>query len=197
MFKVFSNKSNYYCYQNKIILLLFLTTIISFSFASADHLYIPIYSPDITWKEANQKAIEQGGHLATIQDEEENNYVFSLIDNDIFWITDGRYGDKSFGPWIGGVRKPGSKSFNWVTGEPFTYSNWYKGEPGEKETYIQYMSSHNKRGNTWNDGDDHGKTYGYILEIDDSNKKSSNFLNLDLSNMDLTLVNIQRMFGLI
>ncbi|MFX0013826.1 MAG: lectin-like protein [Promethearchaeota archaeon] len=64
-----------------------------------------------TWSEAKALCESLGGHLVTIADLEENEFVANLAaDVDQFWI--GLTDELVEGQW------------QWVTGEPFTYSNW-------------------------------------------------------------------------
>ncbi len=60
---------------------------------------------------------EQGGHLVTISDAEENELVRRL------------FAGKTGSVWIGGDDLQTQGSFTWVTGEPFAYTNWQAGEP--------------------------------------------------------------------
>ncbi|MEE8451884.1 MAG: lectin-like protein, partial [Thermoguttaceae bacterium] len=83
----------------------------------------------ISWKAARDAAEQRGGYLATITSQEENDFVFSLIDDDVFW----RFDTYSAGPYIGGFQEDDSNEpaggWIWVTGEPFVYTNWELNEP--------------------------------------------------------------------
>jgi hypothetical protein len=108
------------------------------------------------WSMANAEAIAVGRHLATITSEEENDFVFSLIDDESWWTNGGTHG-----PWIGGVQPPGSDEpaggWTWVTGETFGFTAWFMNEPsntGDEEHLHFYdntgggvLSAH------WNDLD--------------------------------------------
>ena len=111
----------------------------------------------ITWEEANKAAQAMGGHLATITSAAENDYVYSLVANDDrFWY---KYGTDliGLGPWLGGYQPPGSPEpsggWRWVTGEPFTYSNWASGQPDNYrgEDYLHYWGAGTPKGSKWND----------------------------------------------
>lgn len=129
----------------------------------------------VTWSEANAAAVAAGGHLATIQSAAENQFVFNLVDVDIYWKAfNSGY---SWGPWLGGRQRAGSAEprggWEWVTGEPFEYTNWRAGEPsnetsaGFQENSLEYFSMPSgKRAPTWNDFYDHPslRLNGYVVE---------------------------------
>jgi len=72
------------------------------------------YIPEIvTWDTANMQCNRMGGHLVTISDAEENDFILNL----------GGAWDK----WIG-LRKIGG-SFTWVDRSPMNYANWGPGQP--------------------------------------------------------------------
>jgi hypothetical protein len=69
------------------------------------------------WNDAEAEAIVLGGHLAAISDANESAFVGALLDAlTLDWA------------WIG-LSRASSPSFEWVTGEPVGFTNWYPGEP--------------------------------------------------------------------
>jgi Lectin C-type domain len=68
----------------------------------------------IKWDTAKAKCQMRGGHLATIESSEENDFVSKMVEG------------KS-GVWIG-LYKP-TDAWRWVTTEKFVYSNWSPGQP--------------------------------------------------------------------
>ena len=66
------------------------------------------------WTAAEAEAITLGGHLVTINDQAENDFVFNtfanLHPNDDLWIG---FSDVT----VEGM-------FEWVSGEPVTFTNW-------------------------------------------------------------------------
>jgi hypothetical protein len=98
------------------------------------------------------------GHLATISDAVENDFVSALAPN---------------GGWIGGFQDLTSPSYSepgggwtWVTGEPFSFTNWGATEPNNtpaNEDVLELWSS-----GQWNDAPDQvsGFLVGYVVEYD-------------------------------
>ncbi len=74
----------------------------------------------LTWTAANVLAQSLGGHLATVGSAGEMSFLLSLSSSDSQCT--------GWGPWIGLVRNA-SGVWGWVTGEPFSYSNWQGSEP--------------------------------------------------------------------
>lgn len=64
---------------------------------------------------------ERGAHLATISSEAENKIAQKFVNNS---------------KWLGGAEDvasnvQGTGNYGWITEEPFTYSNWDRGEPNQ------------------------------------------------------------------
>ncbi len=78
-----------------------------------------------TWEDAHEKAQYLGGHLAIINSEEENHYLSNLI--------------TVRSAYIGLTDKEYEGTFEWVNGEPVTYSNWYPGQPNNYRGLQNYV----------------------------------------------------------
>jgi formylglycine-generating enzyme len=118
------------------------------------HLYEVVSVPGgITWDDAKVEAFASGGFLATITSQAENDFVFGLTDAPSYWRT-----GISCGPWLGGFQSSStsqpSTNWNWVTREPWSYTNWDTGQPndsgGKAENKLQYWKT-GTRASTWND----------------------------------------------
>ncbi len=75
---------------------------------------------------AQAACVKRGAHLASISSAAENKLARSLVN-----------GSK----WLGGLEdvplmSEGTDTYAWLTGEPFTYTNWGAGEPSGKETHC-------------------------------------------------------------
>ncbi len=109
------------------------------------------------WTEAENVAVSMGGHLVTINDEAENNWVVDTFNDYIDWGDTGRGG-----LWIGMNDILGNDVFEWVSGESITYENWSVDFPAfDSEDYCVIW---NKLGEerTWNNTlDDNWLDYGH------------------------------------
>jgi len=107
-----------------------------------------------TWYEAKDLAgslscLGIQGHLATITSAEEN-----------LWITNNLGGLPALdGRWLGGYQLPGSSEpdggWTWITDEPWDYTCWRSGEPGDQFDGEDFLSIHSylhPDGLPWNDG---------------------------------------------
>jgi Lectin C-type domain len=82
------------------------------------HWYSRTTSTD--WVSAEAEAVAAGGHLVTVNDPAENQWLQSFFPSNFFqWI--GLYQPTS-GPEPGG-------GWEWVDGDPSVYRNWNSGEP--------------------------------------------------------------------
>lgn len=154
---------------------------------------------DFTWPAAEKDAETRGGHLATITSADKWEQIVSQL---------GSLSTKNL--WIGGYQEEGAPEpgggWKWVTGEPFSYSNWGPGSPDNNDDINQRYIEVNWSGlggwppdpfGTWNDVAFNGawnrpvpyavpnSTLGYILEIPSQSVK-----NADLSAMELSLQRI-------
>ncbi len=112
--------------------------------------YYYVYEVDFvnSQAEATEYCKNQGGHLATITSQEENDFLYSYIAQEgyasaYFGLSD----TVSEGDWI------------WNSGEEVTYTNWHSGEPNSENPNEDYVMFYYKYlDGTWNDGDFGGKT---------------------------------------
>jgi len=102
-----------------------------------------VFAPEeMTWAEHNERAIAMGGHLACITSAEENEQVTKIS------------GGKTV--WIGGIRKgggngPGADHWYWSDGRPWSYTNWYPGEPNNMGGFENRVHLGLQAPGTWND----------------------------------------------
>jgi hypothetical protein len=93
------------------------------------------------WLEAQLSTfLGRPGYLATIQDATENDLVRHVTDH---YPTEAA-------KWIGGFEtRHLTQRWEWITEEPFAYTNWFPGEPnnsGGREDFLEMLL-----GGQWND----------------------------------------------
>lgn len=137
------------------------------------HAYEVVAVPGtISWDNARAGAQTLGGDLASITSAAENAFVFRLTDStDYWWDYDGHI---TMGPWLGGFQPLGSPEpgggWEWVTGEPFAYTNWAPAQPsntsGEDRLHFFVGEVGGLRGPTWNDVQNNGGALpkAYVVE---------------------------------
>jgi hypothetical protein len=112
------------------------------SFTNSDnqtHYYQVVYMPDgnLNWFQAAYLAADAGGYLASITSEQENQFIFDLVNDDkYFWrfpkYVEGQsqhnHYEITIGPFLGGYQPLGSVEpaggWSWLSGEAWNYSNW-------------------------------------------------------------------------
>ncbi len=114
--------------------------IVSFTNTNGDkHYYELIYLPDgnLNWYQAAFLADKAGGYLACVSSEEENTFLFDLVnDEKYFWkfpkYIPGRsranHYEIMIGPMLGGFKHDASvkpiEGWQWISGEKWEYTNW-------------------------------------------------------------------------
>jgi Lectin C-type domain/IPTL-CTERM motif len=108
------------------------------------------------WSQAESQAVAAGGHLVTINDVAENDWLRTFFPNPTTF-------------WIGLMQLPGSQEplggWVWVDGDPSAYRNWGHAEPNDfqgEDCGNFFPSSGN-----WNDNACF-KTYRGIIERETS-----------------------------
>ena len=130
------------------------------------------FKEDKTWTDSNAACMSRGGHLVTLTSEKEEQQVISLVESKGIDFV-----------WIGGYTSERDDGIfaHWVTGEKWSYDNWFPGEPshtdldGEPEFYLMLWKIKGEW--SWNDERDDlfssseavkkmsGKT-GYVCEYE-------------------------------
>ncbi len=99
-----------------------------------------------TWEQIEAEAVDAGGHLVTINDEAENNWIDANFPRPIEPIS--YY-------WIGLYQIPGSNEpadgWVWVSSEPVTYLNWGTYEPNNQSPGEDFAVITDSELNHWND----------------------------------------------
>ena len=134
-----------------------------------DSAYVIVEGP--TWEEAEANAIALGGHLVTINDAAENEWITNTL-------LAGRGGQdlelEAF--YIGITDQDQEGQWKWISGESSSYTNWYWDNPNgagdenygeiysENTGWVEYTGGLENMGK-WNDSpNNNGRSYG-IAEI--------------------------------
>lgn len=124
----------------------------------------------LTWAQMDQIAASEGGYLATITSDAENQFVFSLINAPEFFSGDGNNGA---GPALGGYQldnqPDAATGWVWETGEPWSFTSWAPGQPDLPfENRLHYWSgTQGVPAPTWNNVvADNSNIGGYVIERD-------------------------------
>lgn len=84
------------------------------------HCYFLAQGQGTSWQGMSDACTAAGAHLATITSAEEQAFVEPLVTGSDRWIGLSRQNSEPWG--------------DWVTGEPYSYTNWNNGEPNESST---------------------------------------------------------------
>ena len=109
-----------------------------------------------TWTSSEALAVTAGGHLVTIDDQAENDWI-----------------QANFGSLLGVVRRiwigfndmAVEGTFAWADGTPASFTNWNAGEPnnaGAGEDFAEFLGSIGK----WNDLADAGAGYSHLFIVE-------------------------------
>jgi streptogramin lyase len=127
-------------------------------------------SGNFSWTQADAAASAMSydgspGYLATVTSAAENEFLGSQFQSGL--------GDRGNVAWIGLTDVGHTNDWTWVTGEPFSYSNWAGGEPNNPgvEDWVGYWNVEAPAW-SWNNFllDDYapGVLYGFIVEFNPS-----------------------------
>lgn len=112
------------------------------------HLYYLL--TEDSWQNSEAEAVRRNGHLATIRDQAEQEWVFS---------TFGSVGGTNRSLWIGLREVDSEGNYQWASRETLTYSNWCCSEPNNyrsTESYVHMIKADNGFDvppGSWNDLD--------------------------------------------
>ena len=124
-----------------------------------NHIYL-FCDKEVTWYAAKQLCEFMGGHLVTITSEEENQFVHSLRGENRIWL--------------GATHASGS--WEWITGETFSYDKWASGEWNNATDNDEGSENYAEQAYwdaTWNDLPGYF-TRGFVCEIDRASTSVAN-----------------------
>jgi hypothetical protein len=97
------------------------------------------------WTNSEARAVKLGGHLATVRNQAEEDWLVK---------TFGNYGGQQRLLWIGLSDRAAKFHFTWSSGESVSYTAWAPREPnnaGHGEDYVAIYYARHKSGGKWND----------------------------------------------
>jgi RNA polymerase sigma factor (sigma-70 family) len=111
------------------------------------HIYILLRPA--TWEKSEAEAVALGGHLATIRNQAEEDWIFH---------TFGHYEGGQRLLWIGLNDLDKKFHFSWTSGESISYTDWGKYQPYSSklkgEDYVAIFYPNHDEANKWNDWND-------------------------------------------
>ena len=115
-------------------------------------------SGPITWEQAERRCEWKGGHLAVVESQAENDYLYAAMKQKGYENACFGYSDKET-----------EGSWKWVNGVQSAYTNWHSGEPNHQNGNEHYAMFYQKFDDgTWNDGNGLiDADCAYICEWDD------------------------------
>ena len=119
------------------------------------HTYL-LTSGNLTWSAAEAEAQAVGGHLVTINDQAEQDWLQTTFAQD---------------PWIGLNDVATKGTWLWSSGQPVSYTNWSYGQPYQGTDYdYAYMASNDGQ---WRTSSTSGSPSPGIIELDTALPSSS------------------------
>jgi len=128
------------------------------------HVYHVFSYPGQSWDAATSDMYSNLGssyYLATITSQPEQDFIYSMMTNNNIL---GEY-------WLGGYQDPlettdPNANWTWVTYEPWSYTNWFPGEPNDNygpgsEQHLAIWSNDDWK---WNDQSYLPNITGYVAE---------------------------------
>ncbi|MGR0481983.1 MAG: thrombospondin type 3 repeat-containing protein [Candidatus Electronema sp. V4] len=109
------------------------------------------FDAPLSWNDAKSACEGLGGHLATITDQTENDWVSSNMWTGVDYV------------WLGGTDQEQEGEWRWITGEPWSYTDWYPNEPNNSGNEDHLMMRERYISGSWND-DSGYKAFPYVCE---------------------------------
>lgn len=129
----------------------------------------------LSWEAARDMADQSGGHLVTLNSSNENDYVWTLLNDPEYLARGTKY--KSY--WLGASDVAKEGTWSWVTGEDFftvgdptsaedwIIDIWHPGEPNNGLGGIQhYLHFWDTQDGEWDDMHNNAYVGGYVIEYE-------------------------------
>lgn len=127
------------------------------------HYYELVADPGIAWPDAAMAAEAKSAgcpsHLATVTSAHESGFLY------------GTFGEDYNGLWLGGFQDAGvvppDAGWQWVTGEPWSFTEWAVGEPNDAYGPASEQHLLGWVDGAWNDEYNLENVTGYLVEYED------------------------------
>ncbi len=119
--------------------------------------YYQRFDAAMTWSDARAYCESQGGYLATLTSAEEDSFVYQNV------------GQDGVAMWLGGTDETSEGTWEWITGEAWSYTNWASGQPNNISPGQDYLSYFDLAPGQWDDAGPPGgnETFSFICEWDE------------------------------
>ncbi len=142
-----------------------------------------------SWTESQEKAVQLGGNLATIDNQAENDWICTVFDSVLV-------GSGAKGFWIGINDADQEGHFVWAGGEPVTYVNWAPSEPsGEDFGHIWGSTAEGRQVCSWNDISNFRNDYPMLGVVEIAEEKVP--ILLEIIGPDVVLEQSENFFSII
>ena len=132
------------------------------------HAYA-MFKTTVSWTTAKAYCESYGGHLVTIANAEEQNFVKAMVNQ------------AGGACWMGASDTEKEGTWKWVTGEPFSYSYWASGEPSNSDKTEHYLGMYDSgSSNKWNNVAVSSTTLTCFICEWDSTEEAANHIQLSV-----------------
>ena len=94
--------------------------------------------PYISWENSEEYALSQGGHLVSLNGQNEENWIKEM------YGTDNQF-------WIGFTDQYSEGDWRWINGDPVVYTNWHISEPNNSRGLEDWAAMNGYGDKTWLD----------------------------------------------
>lgn len=95
----------------------------------------------VSWDDAKKRCEDLGGHLLALETRAEHDFISNWVKTGVATNKD-QFGDGA-SVWMGAKEvevKPGQKEWQWITGQPFTFSAWRGHHPHRVEANRDFLT---------------------------------------------------------
>jgi len=104
------------------------------------YYYLISISPGHTWHQCRDSALALNGYLASVTSQSEADFLYGII---VPYSVMACY--------LGGTDEINDGTWEWVSGETFSFTNWRPGEPNSSNEYEDYIAFSIEQDGKWND----------------------------------------------